>query len=479
MSRLLELNLHGGGAELPQFLLEGFLVPHDEDLHEVLRDDEVLDVEPSSNGTAAGALVPPLPLPAGAVSPLPRRKRQLPAEQTVRGVGGAAAVPKRSRQEGAGVMAIGWQAPTSEVAANVVAPPSVSAVGASAVEKSSTSEDTGTDDDCAGSNAVTAAAAAQNLRPRGSNQQAAPSGGRGAGRAASADGDASALAKAAALSTCGKSADSPNEEDYGIFVGGIGPGLNDVELLKFFSRYGEVESASVVYNQSTGKSKGFAFVQFADAGVRARVLAEGPKFEIAGRMTEVKPRKSKGGTSSGKGRAGKGGKEGGGRGSKGGQHGAGGGRGGMDNKRNECKDGASDTRIDRMALPQLAEQSSSSSDEGPASAPPKKLVGSALAQAPAPAQSQAPQEAAARQVPAAAPPTAHQQQASASLPLRSAKKKGPAMAEDEAAIQRQMAALGLPVSFKASANEKAASSDSDEGDEEEEEDGEDEDGDRE
>ncbi|CAE7699065.1 unnamed protein product [Symbiodinium necroappetens] len=45
VSRLLELNLHGGNAELPQILLDGFMVPHDEEVREVLRDDEVVDVE--------------------------------------------------------------------------------------------------------------------------------------------------------------------------------------------------------------------------------------------------------------------------------------------------------------------------------------------------------------------------------------------------------------------------------------------------
>ena len=45
-----------------------------------------------------------------------------------------------------------------------------------------------------------------------------------------------------------------------LFVGGIPPALDDVDIKEMFELYGEVASALVVKDKATGKSKGFAFL---------------------------------------------------------------------------------------------------------------------------------------------------------------------------------------------------------------------------
>jgi len=47
-------------------------------------------------------------------------------------------------------------------------------------------------------------------------------------------------------------------------------------LHQFFSRFGEVMDCVVVANPTTGKSRGFGFVNFRDASCVETVLAAGP-----------------------------------------------------------------------------------------------------------------------------------------------------------------------------------------------------------
>eukprot|EP00252_Welwitschia_mirabilis_P006276 TRINITY_DN17115_c0_g1_i1.p1 TRINITY_DN17115_c0_g1~~TRINITY_DN17115_c0_g1_i1.p1 ORF type:complete len:356 (-),score=96.22 TRINITY_DN17115_c0_g1_i1:73-1140(-) len=56
-----------------------------------------------------------------------------------------------------------------------------------------------------------------------------------------------------------------------IFVGGLSYDLTEGDLLAVFAQYGEVVDVNLVRDKSTGKSKGFAFVAYADQ--RSTVLA--------------------------------------------------------------------------------------------------------------------------------------------------------------------------------------------------------------
>jgi len=45
-----------------------------------------------------------------------------------------------------------------------------------------------------------------------------------------------------------------------LFVGGISGNLDEVDLKEMFELYGDVQSAMIVKDKATGKSKGFGFV---------------------------------------------------------------------------------------------------------------------------------------------------------------------------------------------------------------------------
>lgn len=111
-----------------------------------------------------------------------------------------------------------------------------------------------------------------------------------------------------------------------LYVGNLGYGVTDNDLLKMFEAHGTVESAQIIMDRDTGRSKGFGFVEMkTDQEAQAAIAALNGK-DMDGRaltVNEAKPR-SEGG------RGGPGGRGGGfGRGGgpgRGGSGGYGGGR---------------------------------------------------------------------------------------------------------------------------------------------------------
>lgn len=49
-----------------------------------------------------------------------------------------------------------------------------------------------------------------------------------------------------------------------IFVGNLSYEVTDAELRSTFEQYGEVQSASVIMDRTTGRSRGFGFVEMPD-----------------------------------------------------------------------------------------------------------------------------------------------------------------------------------------------------------------------
>ena len=49
-----------------------------------------------------------------------------------------------------------------------------------------------------------------------------------------------------------------------MFIGGVADGTTDEMLKEAFAEYGEMTSADVIVDKSTGKVKGFAFIEFVD-----------------------------------------------------------------------------------------------------------------------------------------------------------------------------------------------------------------------
>src|SRR5947209_1174003 len=108
-----------------------------------------------------------------------------------------------------------------------------------------------------------------------------------------------------------------------LYVGNLTYGVTDSTLEQMFQPFGTVQSAQVIMDRDTGRSKGFGFVEMgSDQEAQAAIAALSGK-EVDGRqltVNEAKPREDRGG---GGGRGGYGG--GGGGGGRGG-YGGGGGR---------------------------------------------------------------------------------------------------------------------------------------------------------
>ena len=110
-----------------------------------------------------------------------------------------------------------------------------------------------------------------------------------------------------------------------LYVGNLSFNTSNSDLQELFASVGTVESASVVEDRDTGRSRGFGFVEMSSKEEGERAIDELNGKEVDGRelkVNEAKPRESRPGGGGG----GYGG--GGGGGSRGGYGGGGGGRGG-------------------------------------------------------------------------------------------------------------------------------------------------------
>ena len=76
-------------------------------------------------------------------------------------------------------------------------------------------------------------------------------------------------------------------ESEQLYVGNLSYQVNNHQLKKVFSRYGEIETVRVIKNTKTGRSKGFAFVTFADTTAAKKALAENGQ-DLRGRALVVR-----------------------------------------------------------------------------------------------------------------------------------------------------------------------------------------------
>jgi RNA recognition motif-containing protein len=72
-----------------------------------------------------------------------------------------------------------------------------------------------------------------------------------------------------------------------LFVGNLSFKTTDDELKQFFSRVGTCESASVVSDRATGRSRGFGFVEMSTDEEAARALGDLNGAELDGRKLTV------------------------------------------------------------------------------------------------------------------------------------------------------------------------------------------------
>ncbi len=107
-----------------------------------------------------------------------------------------------------------------------------------------------------------------------------------------------------------------------LYVGNLAFQTTSQELQELFAQAGTVESASVVEDRDTGRSRGFAFVEMSTSEEANAAIEQFNGKEVGGRalkVNEAKPRENRGG-GGGRGFGG-----GGGRGGYGGNRGGGGG----------------------------------------------------------------------------------------------------------------------------------------------------------
>ncbi len=113
-----------------------------------------------------------------------------------------------------------------------------------------------------------------------------------------------------------------------LYVGNLSYDTSDSDLQQLFEQYGSVQSAQVIMDRDSGRSKGFGFVEMSNDQEGEAAIAGLNGKEVGGRsltVNEARPREDRGG---GGGRSGGGGGRGGYGGGGGGRGGGGGGYGG-------------------------------------------------------------------------------------------------------------------------------------------------------
>jgi RNA recognition motif-containing protein len=76
-----------------------------------------------------------------------------------------------------------------------------------------------------------------------------------------------------------------------LYVGNLPIGATDADMTELFKPYGAVETASIVVDKNTGRSRGFAFIEMNDGAEAAVRAMNGATFQ--GRrvmVSEAQPR---------------------------------------------------------------------------------------------------------------------------------------------------------------------------------------------
>ena len=115
-----------------------------------------------------------------------------------------------------------------------------------------------------------------------------------------------------------------------LYVGNLSYDVDSTALEQMFAAHGTVESAQIISDRDTGRSKGFGFVEMSSEAEAQAAIAAMNGTDQGGRaitVNEAKPKENRSGGGGGGGRGGYGGGGGGG-GGRGGYGGGGGGRSG-------------------------------------------------------------------------------------------------------------------------------------------------------
>src|SRR5262245_19933260 len=83
-----------------------------------------------------------------------------------------------------------------------------------------------------------------------------------------------------------------------LYVGNLDYGVTDSALEQMFAAHGTVQSAQVIMDRDTGRSKGFGFVEMGSDQEAQTALAAMSGKQVGGRsltVNEAKPREDRGG----------------------------------------------------------------------------------------------------------------------------------------------------------------------------------------
>jgi RNA recognition motif-containing protein len=89
-----------------------------------------------------------------------------------------------------------------------------------------------------------------------------------------------------------------------LYVGNLSYNVDGAQLEEMFSKFGTVNSAQVIQDRDTGRSKGFAFVEMADDNAAREAIEAMNNQEHDGRamtVNEARPKESRGGGGGGRG----------------------------------------------------------------------------------------------------------------------------------------------------------------------------------
>jgi len=81
-----------------------------------------------------------------------------------------------------------------------------------------------------------------------------------------------------------------------IYVGNLPYSMNDQELADLFAEFGAVQSAKVIMDRETNRSKGFGFVEMEDAGAGQQAIDALNDADVQGRplrVNEARPREER------------------------------------------------------------------------------------------------------------------------------------------------------------------------------------------
>lgn len=84
-----------------------------------------------------------------------------------------------------------------------------------------------------------------------------------------------------------------------IYIGSLSYNVDDQSLTELFEQYGEVQTARVITDRDSGRSKGFAFVEMSSDTEASTAIQKLNGYELLGRainVSEAKPMESRNNT---------------------------------------------------------------------------------------------------------------------------------------------------------------------------------------